>query len=248
MDFVDKYQISTAYTAFGTSYAIYPVHSVDPAPTLLLFAMSDKDTLATKPYCVVGRLLHDRGWNVVSIDLPCHGMDQRPNEPKELNGWAFRIAEGEEITADFQMRVIDVIQHLVGAGLSDPQRIAAAGTSRGGFMAFHAAAVNPQIRAVAGFSPVTDLAALTEFAGMENNPIVEKLALTQSADLLEGRNAWIYIGCKDKRVGTEKAASYALALCEAGCKTSYREMQTPGHVSLTDWHSDAALWFQMTVQ
>jgi pimeloyl-ACP methyl ester carboxylesterase len=230
------------------SFAMLPAHAGKPAPTLLLLAMAGADTLCTEPYCRVGRLLHAQGWNVVSLDLPCHGADRRAGEPTELAGWAARVKAGEDIVAAFQKRVNDVVGHLVTTGVTDPARIAAAGTSRGGFMAFHAAAGNPLIRAVAAFSPVTDLVALSEFAGQENNPLATRLALVNAAEALAGRAVWITIGNADERVGTDKAVTFAEALKNAALaqkltpRVTLRVLPTPGHSSLPEWHDDAALW------
>lgn len=241
-----KYKVSTAHTAIGVSFAMLPVHTGKPAPTLLLFAMSGTDTLKTEPYCVVGRLLHAQGWNIASLDLPCHGSDRRVGEPAELSGWAARIRGDEDITAEFQLRVNGVVDHLIGAGISDAKRFAAAGTSRGGYMAFQAAFGNPHIRAVAAFAPVTDLIALGEFNGQEDNPLVAKLALQRSATALSKRAAWIYIGDADERVSTDKAVEFAQSLEASGCKTVLRVVQTPGHASFSEWHEDAAVWLHET--
>lgn len=225
-----------------------PIQAGGPAPTLLLFAMAGTDTLTTEPYCRVGRLLHAQGWNVVSLDLPCHGADRRSGESPELAGWAVRVAAGEDIVTAFRERVKDVVEYLVATGLADSARIAAAGTSRGGFMAFHAAAGNPCIRAVAAFSPVTDLLALSEFAGQEANPLPKQLALANAADMLADRPAWITIGDADERVGTDKAVNFAEVLKKAALARqltpdiTLHVRPTPAHASLPEWHDEAAAW------
>lgn len=252
-DISKSYKVSSAHTAVGTSFAMLPVHTAKPAPTLLLFAMSEKDTLGTEPYCVVGRLLHEQGWNVASLDLPCHGEDRRECEPAELDGWAVRISANEDITADFQLRVNDVVDHLIAIGIADPNRIAAAGTSRGGFMAFHAAIGNPNIRAVAAFSPVTDLIALNEFVGQEDNPLVSRLVLERSVKALADRAVWIYIGDADERVSTDKAVAFVKNLTKAnqmritGADIILQVLPIPGHASLPEWHKDASVWLQKVV-
>ncbi len=243
-----------AQTPSGMAYATLPRQSGGPAPTLLLFAMACADTLTTEPYCRVGRLLHAQGWNVVSLDLPCHGDDRRTGEPTELAGWAARTAAGEDFVAPFLKRVNDVVAHLATRGLADPARIAAAGTSRGGFLAFHAAAANPRIRAVAAFAPVTDLIALNEFAGQEQNPLVKRLALANAAEALAGRAAWITIGNADARVGTDKAVAFAGALEIAALaqkltpRVTLRVLPTPGHSSVPEWHGEAANWLLNTMK
>lgn len=235
-------------TKGGTAFAMLPPQTSKPAPTLLLFSATVEESLTTEPYCRVGRLLHAQGWNVVSMDLPCHGGDRRAGEPTELAGWAARIAKGEDVVAPFQEQVNDVVEHLVASGVADPARIAVAGTSRGGFLAFQAAAGNPRIRAVAAFAPVTDLIALREFVGQDKNPLVQRLALMNAADKLAGRAAWITIGDHDERVGTDKAVAFAEALKRAAGKNKLEirvdlhVVPVPGHASLPEWHDQAAKW------
>jgi dienelactone hydrolase len=237
----------------STRFCMLPRNGLEPAPTLLLFAMAGDDTLLTEPYCRVGRLLHAGGWNVFSLDLPCHGADKHGGEPAELEGWAARIGQGEDIVASFRFRVNDVVKHLVAAGVADPNRIVAAGTSRGGFMAFHAAAGNTDIRAVAAFSPVTDLTALGEFAGQEQDPLVQRLSLIHAVEALAGRAAWITIGSADTRVDTASAVAFARSLAAArdkqklSCDITLRVLPTPGHSSLPEWHDAAAAWLQQAI-
>ena len=240
----------TRTTPSGTAFAALPIHGGEAAPTLLLLAMAGMDTLTTEPYCRVGSLLHQLGWNVVSLDLPCHGADRRNGEPPELAGWAARTGRGEDIVAPFQERANDVVDHLIAAGFADPAHIAAAGTSRGGFMAFHAAASSPHIRAIAAFSPVTDLLALTEFAGLEEDPLACRLTLLNAVEALAGRAAWITIGDQDERVGTRNAIALAEALSTTSCGSgaagpvTLRVLPTPGHCSFPEWHDEAAEWLQ----
>lgn len=246
--------IASETTASGNAFAHFPYQSAQPAPTLLLFAWSGVNTLALDPYRRIGQLLYARGWNVVSLDLPCHGDDRRPGEPEELAGWAARARQGEDFVAPFQRRVNELIAHLIDIGRADPARIVAAGTSRGGFMAFQAAMANSVIRAVAAFGPVTDLRALTEFAGQADNPLIQRLALERGALKLAGRAVWMAIGQTDERVDTRKAVAFAQALTEANQTQdragaiTLRLMDTPGHASLPEWHDEAAEWVLRTVE
>jgi len=115
-------------------------------------------------------------------------------------------------------------------------------------MAFHAAAGNPCIRAVAAFAPVTDLLALSEFAGQEQNPLVRRLGLINAAETLADRAAWITIGDADDRVGTGKAAAFARALAGAATgrglepQVALHVLPAPGHASFDEWHDAAAVW------
>lgn len=238
-------------TATGTTFSMFPPNNDGPAPTLLLLAAAGIDTILNESYCRVGQLLHALGWTILSLDLPCHGDDHRLGEPEELDGWASRVAAGENIITTFQHRVNDVLNHLIATGITDTAHIATVGISRGAFMAFHAAAGNAQIRAVAGLSPVTDLRALKEFAGQESNPLVQRLALLNTAVALSDRAVWITIGNADERVGTANAVAFARALANTKPKSNplagnveLHVLPTPGHYSFPEWHDDASIWLQ----
>ena len=237
-------------TKQGTAFAALPASASHPAPTLLVLAMSDEDTLVTPSYARVGELLAGRGWNVVSLDLPCHGADRRTDEPEQLRGWAARVAAGEDIVAAFRTRVTDVLGHLIESGTADPGRIAAAGTSRGGYMAFQAAAGDARIRAVAGFAPVSDLLVLDEFSGQAANPLARRLALPRAAAALAGRAAWITIGGHDERVDTDRVIAFARTLVRAAVRrqrvpqVALHVLPTEGHASFLEWHDQAAEWLQ----
>ena len=244
-----KTTVAANRTPDGTAYATLSPLAKGPAPTLLVFAQGAESTLATEPYRRVGALLYAQGWNVVSLDLPCHGADvQKGEQPDSLSSWAARTARGENIAAEFCARVNKVLDHLVKTRVADPDRIAAAGTSRGGFMAFQAAAANPRIRAVAGFAPVTDLLALSEYAGLKDNALAQQLALVNVAEKLADRAAWITIGDQDARVGTDRAAAFAKALMQAAGKKKLKArvelhvVPVPGHSSPPEWYDQAAAW------
>ena len=96
--------------------------------------------------------------------------------------------------------------------------MAACGTSRGGFAALHFAAADPRVKCVAAFAPVTDLGALTEFRGAEQNPLVARLALEHRADDLAGRAIWLIIGDRDDRVGTDNVIRFARSVTAASLK------------------------------
>jgi dienelactone hydrolase len=237
-------------TASGTSFGVMDAAAPSPAPTLLLLAGSMRDSLEGEPYSRVGRLLAAQGWLVASLDLPCHGADCRTGEPDGLAGWCARLASGEDLVEAWCRKAADVIDHLVATGRADPLRLAAAGTSRGGFMAFHAAVAIPRIRAVAAFAPVTDLRTLAEFAGMDQDPLTLRQALSGHVASLANRAAWITIGSADTRVGTDKAIAFARRLTAAAAdrglepRVTLHVVPVPGHTSLPEWHDRAAAWLR----
>jgi len=235
-------------TDAGTGLVLMPSRSGGRAATVLLLSSTAPDTLTTEPYRRFVQPLHEQGWAVVSMGLPCHDDDRRPGEPSELFGWAARTARGEDFVAAFCRQAREVVDYLLAQGTADPARLAVAGTSRAGFLAFHAAAADARLKAVAAICPVTDLRTLTEFAGQEHNPLLERLALVRVADALAGRPVWIIIGNADQRVGTDKATAFAEALTAAALARGLRGQVTlrladlPGHRSLPRWHEDAAAW------
>ena len=152
----------------------------------------------------------------VLLDAPAHGEDHRPTEPTELNAWRVRLDQGENFVANFNTRARAVLDYLVKERYADPKQVAACGTSRGGFLAFHLAAAEPRIRCVGGIAPVTDLRALREFKPAQHPEAAEALSLIHVVPQLAGRPAWMCIGNNDGRVSTESAIAFSRALVQAG--------------------------------
>ncbi|MBL9214157.1 MAG: alpha/beta fold hydrolase, partial [Opitutaceae bacterium] len=192
----------TTHTApDGTPFYVLGALPSSPRPTLLIFAAEGRKALEESNFSEVGRLLRQEAeYLCLALDLPAHASDQRPGEPPGLKGWRARVDRGEDFVTPFAARISALLDHLVRTGRTDPARIAIAGTSRGGFMACQVAAREPRIGAVVAFSPVTDLPALTEFSGMEKDPLTLSLAAARLAPRLAGRPVWIVIGNHDRRV------------------------------------------------
>ena len=202
--------INIMKTPQGIAFAMMGQKPAAPAPTLFVFGGDMHSTLAGKDVNRIGRLLVPHGHLCVSLDIPCHGLDVRPGEkPAGLEGWKVRIAKGENIAAVFAQRVSQVLDYLIAERYTDPTRVVVSGTSRGGFMAIHCAAADPRIRQVIAFAPVTNPAALTEFAGAEKNEGVMALNPIHVADKLVGKPMWIVIGNNDSRVSTDDCLAFA---------------------------------------
>ena len=182
-------------------------------PTVFVYATSLEDSLGREPYNLTCNLLRQSGFLCVSLDLPAHGEDRRPDEPAGLNGWRKRTDAGEPWLAEFKTRASSVLDFLIEKGYTESNQVAAYGTSRGGFSALQWAAADRRILAVAAFSPLTRLEAIDEFAGMSD---VRKLDLEASAGELAGTPIWIAIGSNDRRVGIDNAIDFARAVLRAG--------------------------------
>lgn len=228
-----------------------------PAPALLVVAMSLEDMQREPVFTEVARLLARQGFMSVVIEPPCHGEDRKPDEPDGLAGWRHRLDHGEDVVKSFNAKARAVLDHLIAQGLADPARLAICGTSRGGFLAFHFAASEPRIKAVAGLSPVTDLLALSEFKGTAADSLAEKLALTHIAPQLIGRPAWLSIGNHDERVDTDRAIAFTRAIVYASAPQS-REAKplipvelvvapSAGHSKIDHAHELLAVWLEQVM-
>ena len=202
-------EVITAKTPDGVGYGLWGAKVTYPAPTLFIFASDIKATLDNPYFRQCGDALAEQGYLCVSLDLPGHGTDQRAGEPGALGTWRTRSDDGEDFIKPFTDRARTVLDHLIATGAADPQRVAACGTSRGGFMALQVAAADPRIRATAAFAPVTNLMALREFTGAKNTDHVAELSLLANAEKLAGRSLWVIIGDRDDRVSTDDAIAFA---------------------------------------
>jgi esterase FrsA len=158
------------------------------------------------------------------------------------------MEKGERVIENFAAKVSPVLDYLVAEGYADPARIVAAGTSRGGFMALHAAAADARIRAVMAFAPVTDLLALKEFSGVRNQAGVRALATENLAPRLACRPIWICIGNHDTRVDTDRAIRFTRRVVECAVAAGKRPdielwvQPSEGHQIAPDSHEKAAAW------
>jgi dienelactone hydrolase len=198
----------------GVRFGLWGCESNSPVPTLFILANTIEGTLASDYFRQCGTALTHQGWQCVSIDLPCHGLEHREGEPQQLDGWRFRADAGENFVAESNQRLAHVLDHLIANGRTDAAKVAVCGTSRGGFLAMHFAAFDPRVKCIAAFAPVTDLLALREFHGAEQNYLVRTLALTSHAAHLAQKQVWMVIGDQDARVGTDCAIALADRIAE----------------------------------
>ena len=209
---VDQAKITILHTESGVQFGVLGQKATAPSPTLFAFG-GDVVTF--------GHLLVKRGWLIISMDIPCHGQNIQTGEvPNSLKCWRTRLESGTNFVADFMTNMTDVLNYLIQNGYTDVNKVAACGGSRDGFIALHFAAAESRVRCVAAFAPVTNLLALSEFAGIENDSpsvlrMVKSLALVNSAEKLAGRSIWICIGNYDQRVNTDDAIAFARRVVEA---------------------------------
>lgn len=246
----DPPAVRVEQTPGGVRYGLLGPTDGGPRPTLFIFSTDVETSLGVPAYSRVGELLLPDGVLCVSLDVPCHGMDRRPDEAEGLAGWRQRIEAGENVPAVLAQQASTVLDHLVAQGLADPERVAACGTSRGGFIALHFTAAEPRVRAVVAFAPVTELPALSEFAGLESHESTRSLDLGRQAEKLADRGLWLCIGNRDERVGTDLAIAFtrgivaAAAQRETTADVELRVTATLGHRIHDAAHDEAAAWLR----
>lgn len=197
-------------TPEGVEYGVWGNTESVPAPTLFMLAGTIESTLEKPYFRQCGNELAELGYIVVAIDIPCHGTQSE--DCSGLGGWSHQVASNQNFVIESNNRLSRVLDHLIQTGLTDPDRVAAGGTSRGGFLAIHFAAHDTRVKCVTAFAPVTDLAALSEFRDQRKHPLVQELSLENQAHKLAGRPVWIVIGDRDERVSTQRAIDLATRL------------------------------------
>lgn len=242
----------TLTTTENISFSILGTKPAKPAPTLFVFALDAQRTLNSETYRQAANYLAKQGYLCVSLDLPCHGSQRRPGEAPEIKGWRQRIDAGENVMDEFTARASKVLDYLIEEQYADPTRIAACGTSRGGFSACHFAIADPRIKCVATYILVADLRSITEFRGAETSPVLEALSLTRGADKLANRGVWVSIGDRDHRVNTDRTIDFARALSASPANDQSRNIElhvssTKGHVTPPEAAEQSAAWIDKTL-
>jgi len=182
-----------------------------PMPALLYFALSGRTTLCEDPYNQPAVHLIKEGMRVFSWDLPFHGPDQDPHEA--MRRWIAEFHESSSFIHDFMDLCAENLHYLIHQQLIDHRFIAAAGLSRGGYIAVQLAAREAHIKTVAGFAPLTSPQALQQ-ERHEAAVSGDRTDLTALADRLIHKSLRFYIGNRDVRVGTDSCYSFVRALAE----------------------------------
>ncbi len=221
-----------------------------PAPTIIHFGGDIMNLLAREDFNKVGFILREHGIQSVATDSPCYVTDLKPGEKEGLPGWRDRIEKGEPFIADFASKTSHLLDHLIREGYTDPDQVIACGHCRGGFLALHWAALEPRVKCVLAFTPLTNPVAAREFFGMENHPGAKTLAIHHHVDKLADRAIWSCIGNFDDRVSTESCMSFIRKLMEAAVAKNnnkpadieFHLSAVIGHATYAMAHEDAAAW------
>ena len=242
-------KVTILTTDGGVKFGILGEKPAKPAPTLIVLASSPEATLGSDYFLQCGVMLAKQGYLCVSLDLPCHGQQVVAGEPSEISGWRHRLDAGQDLLADMHRRSRAMLDYLIANGYSDPEKIAACGTSRGGFISLHIAADDKRIQCVAAIAPVTDPLVVREFKGMAHPERAAAVSVINLADALAGRGVWIVIGDRDERVSTDRAIEFARRLSAVAVEKNVPSQvellvrsEPRGHTTPPGSAEQAAIW------
>lgn len=199
-----------------TIYHRGPALFLGPLPSIFYFTMTGQDSLITDPYNQPITAIGSELVRTFSLTLPGHESGAPPSAGMDF--WAQQIAQGTDPITPFLLLCSDALDFLLSEQLINPRYLAAAGLSRGAFIAAHFAAADPRIQAILGFAPLVNLDLLEEF---HHNPpaLAHALSLQEKIPQLVGRPLCFFIGNHDTRVITDSCFSFVTKLA----KTSYKE-------------------------
>jgi dienelactone hydrolase len=238
-------------TENGVEFGLWGGNAANsPAPVLFVLGSTIDQVLGSEYFRQAGnRLAKEQAWLCVSLDLPYHGKMQKKGEPKELEGWAYAAKNKEDFVAVNNSRMKDILDYLIQKGFADSAQINVCGTSRGGYLSYQFAAYEPRVKAVAGFSPVTNLLALREFNGMKQEDFLPTLILDNKVDLLTKKAVWFAIGDRDERVNTDFAVELARKISKTAdgnapaARVELNVMKAKGHTTPKGAPDRAVDWF-----
>lgn len=224
-----------------------------PLPAVFYFSLSAYDSLFTEPFNQPAEFLLAYKLRVFSLTLPGHHLP--PNEA--LPFWAAEVAAGRDPMANFLMKSAEIISELMDRHIIIPEALGMMGLSRGVFIAAHLAALFPVVKAIVGFAPLTRLDYASEFAELQNHPIVRGSSLENLAPALYNRHIRLYIGNHDTRVGTDHCFAWMQALANTAWENRVRSspieliigpsLGYQGHGTSPEVFRNGALWLGKTL-
>lgn len=193
-----------------TLYHTGPALDHGPLPSLFYFALSGPDSLCLDPFNQPVQFLQGKMIRIFSMTLPGHENDLPPKEAMKI--WAEDLEKGSDCIGEFLNAAELAVNFAVKEKFADPEKMATAGLSRGGFAAAHLAARDPRFRYFVAFAPLTRLSKIKEFSHLTDHPFVNSLDLVHLSKLLSDRHIRLYIGNEDTRVGTDGCFDFMKSL------------------------------------
>lgn len=230
-----------------TLYHTGPALDHGPLPSIFYFALSGPDSLCLDPYNQPVQFLQGQMVRFFSMTLPGHENDLPATGAMSI--WASDMAKGENRIESFLQDTQIAIDFAVKEKFADPNRIAAAGLSRGGLIAAHLTARDKRFRHLLGFSPLTRLGIIREFKNLHDNKIANGLDMIHLAEKLSDRHIRFYIGNEDTRVGTRECFDCVMAIVKKKQSRSaqvelliYPSIGQMGHGTPPEVFKEGILW------
>lgn len=225
----DEVVLHHLHTDSGLPFVIWGKKEISlPAPVLFILSGEGEETLTSDYFRQCGsRLALEDNWLCVSLDIPYHGELAKKGQKHGLEGWAAAALQKEDFVTENNSRMKAVLDYLIRYHYADTAMAFACGTSRGGYLALQFTSYDRRIKAVAAFSPVTELRALREFSGIKEDQLLPVFDLSNQLNKLATKKIWMVIGDRDDRVGTDRAVEFARALSRMIARNDY-----PGSIEL----------------
>lgn len=233
-------------------FHVGPALDHGPLPSLFYFSLSGPDSLQLDPFNQPVQFLRGKMIRVFSMTLPGHENGLSPL--KALSLWAEDFGKGQDPFSPFLESAQIAIDFAIRERFVDPDRIAFAGLSRGGFLAAHLMARNEKARFLLAFAPITKLKYAKEFSSLKDLPAVQNYDLEHLSESLYNRHVRLYIGNCDTLVHTRSCFDFAMSLVSQGEKNKIRTPQielfiTPsigrmGHGTSPEVFQQGAAWIE----
>lgn len=204
-------------------YYTGPDLSEGPLPAFFYFALAGDESLTLDPFNQIIAFLHDAPIRCWSLTIPGHGPGYDKTQAIYYLFEQMRLEN--DVMGDFLEVCKEAITWTIDKGYTDPERIAAGGLSRGGFVATHLAARDERIRSVLGLSPLTYLKYHPEFAACEHSLIAQEMDVDSLIPRLIHRQIRYYIGNRDQRVLTDYCFQFVRRLVDAAFEQKVRVPQ-----------------------
>lgn len=226
-----------------------PLLDQGPLPALIYFALSGEESLMLAPYNQPAEDLSLAPIRVFSFSLPFHGPGYDAKHAMEA--WAHAFHTHPQFLQEFLLNAHENVLHLIKNGWIDPEKIAVGGLSRGGLIAGHLAAMEPRIKIVLGYAPLTSFKFLSE--SIKDSEIAS-LSLNSIIDNLLDKSLRFYIGNRDTRVDTDACYQFIRKLTERCYEKEHRIAKVEliitqsagfkGHGTLPPTFRDGADWIK----
>ncbi|GAB4236821.1 MAG: hypothetical protein Tsb0021_16630 [Chlamydiales bacterium] len=223
-----------------------------PLPALFYFVSSAEHSLDLDPYNQPIQFLKENSIRCFSVDLPHHQSGYEPEAA--LSRWAQDLMDSSDPITPFIETLKQCLDFLDNQNVLEERKIAAAGLSRGGYIATLIAANDPRIDYVCGFAPLTQFTAAPTFHQLDQADIPGSLNLDNIIDKLRNIHLRYYIGNRDMRVSTRSCYEFIEKLVESKFQSGERSPQAEliispsvghlGHGTLPQTFQQGAEWIR----